>query len=407
MQDKVFNWPSYVPAPPAAASMTDSLESRVAGSSSDLKTWLAAFPSGTNLPFWPPPDALYAVADLYAGYSLADPDSWRQAWDTQVFEWTLDEEGKPRSFSDGEMVAARLHDAAIDRLVRRFVDPRHKVTVGFMGGHDILRTDPSYAQVGRLARELRRRDFHIVTGGGPGLMEAANFGALLAPHADAEFDAALAVLRRAPDYGASRDAATAEAHKRDWLQAAALARQTLLGRWDAPPKPGGDSLGIPTWYYGSEPPNLFATHSGKYFLNSLREDGLVSVANGGLVFSKGAAGTVQEVFQNANYNYYRGDEVAATPMMFLGVDFWNPSAANDAAADGELGPGRLPVFPLMQALAAHAAPPFTDSLLLSDDPDRIARFLGERNADRLKPRLGDVRLEDPSTLPPPRRPVAR
>src|SRR5579872_4608378 len=87
-------------------------------------------------------------------------------------------------------------------------------------------------------------------------------------------------------------------------------------RLAAEPKRGGDSLGIPTWYYGSEPPNLFASLAGKYFMNSLREDGLMSIANGGLVFGQGSAGTVQEVFRNASYNYYRGKDVAATPMVF-------------------------------------------------------------------------------------------
>ena len=43
--------------------------------------------------------------------------------------------------------------------------------------------------------------------------------------------------------------------------------------------PESVSLGIPTWYYGNEPPNLFASHAGKYFFNSVREDGLVSIAD--------------------------------------------------------------------------------------------------------------------------------
>ena len=32
------------------------------------------------------------------------------------------------------------------------------------------------------------------------------------------------------------------------------------------------SLGVPTWFYGHEPPNLFATRIAKFFTNALRED---------------------------------------------------------------------------------------------------------------------------------------
>ena len=35
--------------------------------------------------------------------------------------------------------------------------------------------------------------------------------------------------------------------------------------------PGHDSLGVPTWHYGHEPPNPFATAIAKYFRNATRE----------------------------------------------------------------------------------------------------------------------------------------
>jgi len=321
-----------------------------------IEAWLTALPGAADLPFWPPPTALYSVAKLHNGLSLDDPAPWRNTWDTTVFNWTLGPDGRPRSLDAAEAVATRLHDAAMDRLVCDYVDHRNSATIGFMGGHDVLRTEVAYARVARIARELRRRGFKIVTGGGPGLMEAANFGAFLAPHGEDEFGAAIEILRTAPDYGSSQDPATAEQQKSGWIHSAAEVRKTLLGGWDAQTGQGGDSLGIPTWYYGSEPPNLFASMSGKYFENSLREDGLVSVANGGLVFGKGSAGTVQEVFQNANYNYYRGEAVAATPMVFLDIDFWNPGPITDAAAGAPLDPKRIPVFPLIEKLSANATP---------------------------------------------------
>src|SRR6185295_2615700 len=95
------------------------------------------------------------------------------------------------------------------------------------------------------------------------------------------------------------------------------------------------SLGVPTWLYGHEPTTPLATHIAKYFQNSVREDGLVTIAKSGIVYSEGSAGTVQEIFQDASQNYY-GD--AFYPMVFLsapGTDYWSRT---------------LPVRPLIEAL---------------------------------------------------------
>ena len=50
---------------------------------------------------------------------------------------------------------------------------------------------------------------------------------------------------------------------------------------------------------------MFATDIAKYFENSLREEGLLALALAGVVFARGNAGTVQEIFQDACQNYYR------------------------------------------------------------------------------------------------------
>ena len=351
------------------------------GDGEDIGRWLKALPGAGALPFSATPPALYRVADLYAGYDPQDPASFADVWDARVYEWTRAESRHPRRFTLAETLAMRLHDAAIDRLVADYLAPKEHRAIGFMGGHAIPRDAPVYAEVARIARTLRRQGFRIVTGGGPGMMEAANFGAFLAPYDQAAFDAALAVLHAAPSPDVS------PAGKAAWTMAAANVRAQLLGAWDADGPAEGSSLGIPTWYYGQEPPNLFATASGKYFLNSLREDGLVSVANGGLFFAPGDAGTVQEVFQNANYNYYRGPETRATPMVFFGRAYWGPDGP-DAIADHS-----KPVFPLVRDLAAESQHPFSEALLLSDDPAAIAAFFAAANAEKTaRPRCADLRL---------------
>jgi predicted Rossmann-fold nucleotide-binding protein len=195
-----------------------------------------------------------------------------------------------------EAIAERLHDTsigfAIDRFLSVAIKRNQKPAVGFMGGHDTLRGKPEFRQVAMIARALRLKGFTIISGGGPGLMEAANFGALMAPYNDAQIEAALTTLKSKPD----------PTHQADWVQSAAQVRACLLPKWNSREKPGSESLGVPTWYYGNEPPNLFASHTGKYFYNSVREDGLVTIAAGGIVFGPGSAGTVQEIFQDVPIN---------------------------------------------------------------------------------------------------------
>lgn len=81
------------------------------------------------------------------------------------------------------------------------------------------------------------------------------------------------------------------------------------------------SLGIPTWLYGHEPATPFATHIAKFFDNSIREDTILNITRGGIIYAPGSAGTIQEIFQAAVPNHYltHGGE---TQMVFLGEDFW-------------------------------------------------------------------------------------
>lgn len=75
--------------------------------------------------------------------------------------------------------------------------------------------------------------------------------------------------------------------------AALLAQRRCVGaerlsgtvRW--PIASAGRSLSIPTWFYGHEPTNVFATEIAKYFSNALREDTLLHRCGGGVVFLPG------------------------------------------------------------------------------------------------------------------------
>ena len=333
----------------------------------DVQDWVRSAPGGPY-PFETSPERLYGPADLYRGFDPERPGSLSRSFDARIGWWLTEGEGTPRKLSTGETIAARLHDTALDGLVAALVRSRTP-SVAMMGSHSIPRDHPAFLQFALIARTLARRGYLVISGGGPGMMEAANFGAFLAPCADDVLAEALEILK-APSCLWDSEA---------WVVSAARARAFALARmpgaapdadWTSPAPPQAWSLGVPTWYYGREPPNLFASHVGKYFFNSLREDGLVSVATAGIIFGMGEAGTVQEVFQNASLNYYPPAGKAATPMIFVGRDYWDPPAG--ARLGGASVDRRAkPVMPLIRALAAEAARPFASEVEVYDAVDEV------------------------------------
>jgi predicted Rossmann-fold nucleotide-binding protein len=203
-----------------------------------------------------------------------------------------------------EALAQRLHDHAIDVALSEFlqVEGEPRRVVGIMGSAATRRDDRWFRAAAELGWLAARAGYLVASGGGPGIMEAANLGAFLAPYERAEVDAAVAELARAPS------------HDPDDLDAYVAAATAVRERY----LPGGESLAIPTWFYPGEPVGQFSSHIAKYFANSIREDGLLTIAVSGIVYAPGRAGTMQELFQDAAQNAYgiRG----RSPMVLLGRD---------------------------------------------------------------------------------------
>ncbi|GHJ94429.1 hypothetical protein SNE510_39480 [Streptomyces sp. NE5-10] len=291
------------------------------------------FPPVPDLPFDPYRSRLYTADELYEG--VTGPGGYPGTPDALSYAWF----GATRT--DGDVfssVLRSLHDDAVgDALDERLAGLR---VVGVMGGHAMARGTEAYAGAARLGRTLARGGYTVATGGGPGAMEAANLGAYTAPFDDPALDEALALLAKAPSFTPSVT---------EWARAAFAVRALLPG--------GGDSIGIPTWFYGHEPPNAFAGHIAKYFANALREDGLLARSSAGVVFLPGAAGTVQEIFDDATPNYY-GSLGAPTPMVLVDRDHWTT---------------RYPAWPLLQALAAGR--PMAARIALVDSVDEAPAAL--------------------------------
>jgi predicted Rossmann-fold nucleotide-binding protein len=300
------------------------------------------FPDLPDLPYSMYRGSLYTVAELYDGYQHGRAGSYDGAFDCRVY----------RHFSESrkiqdivEDLAQRIHDHAVTNALQNFLAAGQHKVASIMGGHALSRADPMYRTVARLGRELSLAGFCVATGGGPGAMEAGHLGAYLATRSPEELDAALAVLSKAP----------AMLPIDGWLDAAFEVRAKF------PPAPDDDarctSVALPTWLYGHEPPNVFATHIAKYFDNSVREEGVLAIGLYGIVYAPGSAGTIQEIFQDAAQNHYTTYGFAS-PMVFLGEKYWTQTK---------------PVYPLLKQLAAGQD--YGRWLFISDDVDAIVAHL--------------------------------
>ncbi len=261
------------------------------------------FPVIPGLPFDMYRGALYTPDELMEGYVRGDHASFlSQTRDAEIYAHYEALRKRGDKLPVLEALAQRLHDHAIDDALADLLGEGRRV-VGVMGGHALARTDAAFRDVVHIGKRLAEAGYSVATGGGPGAMEAANLGAWLAGASEAEVERALSTLAPAPTYRDDGFFDTAYAVR------------------DAHPGAGAESLAIPTWFYGHEPTNLFATHVAKYFSNSLREDGLLAISTHGVVFAPGSAGTIQEVFMDAAQNHYRTFEVVSA-MVFLGERYW-------------------------------------------------------------------------------------
>ncbi|AJT42685.1 LOG family protein [Psychromicrobium lacuslunae] len=294
------------------------------------------FPVLPGVPFDSYRAKLYTGGELYQGIG----DGYEATTDGRIYQWTLT---APRNL-DGTLATA-MHDHSIGDALDDFLNGElaSRGVVGVMGGHAISRGSGAYAQAAELAAGIARAGYLLATGGGPGAMEAANLGAWLSRRSTAELDWALAKLAEVPDFKPSVS---------DWV----LVAQQVLDRFPD----GVQNLGIPTWFYGHEPPNVFASQIAKYFANAVREAVLLERCTGGIVFLPGAAGTVQEIFQDGCENYYASAASAASsaPMVLLGRQYWTE---------------QLPVWPLLNTLAEGRA--MAAKILLADSVAEAVQFL--------------------------------
>lgn len=283
------------------------------------------------------PERLYEREDLFGGWDPAAVGSWADTFDGATYLQAVT--NGLRVADSTEIAQARaLHDTAMTRfLYQRLWAPGCRPTA-IMGGHAATRGSATYRSAAAIAEGLARRGLTVLTGGGPGAMEAGHLGARLALSTVDLGDAI-------DDISADESTRGFPLRANELVTGAAFAAGALerLHHWQIPAfrlaeetvSEANDTIGIPTWLYGHEPPTPLARHA-KYFQNSIREDGLLALAVNGIVYLPGSAGTLQEIFQDAAQNHYRSVRRVFSPMVFFDLDgHWSE---------------RFPIRPVIEAL---------------------------------------------------------
>lgn len=293
-----------------------------------------------NVPYSIYPSGLYNKDTLYNGYDFNQPDSYLKTMDKIVYDY-YKKMGGSETRNIKETLARSLHDHSIYDAKHEFLSAYdERKVLAIMGGHKLRRDDELYLQTAKLSKILTEKGYLMCSGGGPGAMEALHAGAWFAGKMDIELEDAVNMLKPAPIYS----------HP-DWLKTS----YQVLEKY---PETSFNSLGIPTWLYGHELSTPFATHIAKFFENSLREEGLLAIAKGGVIFSPGSAGTMQEIFMDLAQNHYESYGFAS-PMIFLCKRYWTEE---------------YPVYPLIKSFVDNGKLNKID-LAIYDTNEEVIRHL--------------------------------
>ena len=293
-----------------------------------------------KMPYKVFPNKLYDAKTLYLHYRPGYHETFYTCYDTICYERYM-AQGKETG-DIKETLCRVLHDHSIANALDQFIKQYdEKDIVAVMGGHAVKRTDTSYRQIVEISKQLTEAGKLMVSGGGPGAMEAVHLGAWMAGRSDAEVEDAMDMMIPSPTF---RDAG--------WLTSAFAVMEKY------PHEAQFESLGIPTWFYGHEPATPLATKIAKFFDNSVRENYIISIPKGGIIYTPGSAGTFQEIFQDAAQNHYETLGYSS-PMVFLGKKYYTEET---------------PIYPLLEDLQERGK--YKNLILkLTDETPEIIRFL--------------------------------
>lgn len=292
-------------------------------------------------------EKLYSFEDLTKGFIDGDVNSIKNTYSFKQYEFY-----KPYrddiNFDKFDINTIAQHDAKISSLFLKYLsddngDLKRKI-VGIMGGHAVRRTSNEYKDIANLARFLTKKGLRVMTGGGPGIMEAGHLGAYFSNYTDEKWNEIFNefitnITKFKNEHNIDIDGVPKESELGEefikalyhWFKIA----KDLAEKYNSNV---GKSIAVTTWAYGEEPVMPFATVYASYFQNSIRESVLVRHARCGMIYAKGGGGTLRELFQDVEENV--GPDVKElsnfTPMVFFDRNnFWEDELAKPT--DNKLG----------------------------------------------------------------------
>lgn len=258
-----------------------------------------------KLPFEMFPRKLYTIHDLYDYFDPSIPNSYKNSTDYEIYSHFVDHQRK-QTLSTFLQVTENIHDASMEIALSEYIKEfDEKKIIGVMGGHKVARNNPEYLKVARVSKQLSENGYIMVSGGGPGMMEATHLGAWFSGRNDSELIEAISILSEAPYFTDEK-----------WL----VQSYHVMEKYT--PLKKQISLSVPTWVHGHEPPNPFAGKIAKFFSAATRQEVLIQITKGGIIFSRGSAGTLREIFQTVEQNHYNLWD-NNYPMLFLDKEYWN------------------------------------------------------------------------------------
>ena len=306
---------------------------------------------------------VYSPRELFDGFDAQAENGYKHTFDYKIYEEYV-RQGMENPSSIAVSLMRRLHDHSITDALDELIEGRKVVAI--MGGHSTERQDEFYLKVAKISRILTQKGFLMVSGGGPGAMEATHLGAYFSCRPLEDLLAAVNEIKIRPINAESGK----EYADKDWLNRALKVMEKY-------PIPKGKeyesmSIGVPTWLYGHEPPAPFATHIAKYFANSVREDGLLTIAKYGVIFAPGSAGTTQEIFQDATQNHYapyNNHDIPryVSPMILFGEKWWTE---------------KRPLWDFIQKVSAGR--PYGELLSLTDNESEIIETIVNYNPEKYR-----------------------
>lgn len=190
---------------------------------------------------------------------------------------------------------------ALEKYLSQF---KNKI-IGVMGRGSIKRDSKQYQNAAFIGKKLAEQGYIVITGGGPGTMEATHLGVWFAGRTEQELMDAINLLKK-----------TTNIESTDYLKRAIEVKQAY------PKIMKTIDIAIPTFVYGVEFGNIFAETYVSYFNNAVREEAMIILSKNGIILLPGGYGTMLELFFALEYN---SDEIKTDkqrPILLFNSTFW-------------------------------------------------------------------------------------